>query len=66
MKATMNLMDLWIEWQMRCWYTVMLSSVPILRALMPDPQEPQGLRNYLNVQRDRIDNIEKRMRNYGI
>jgi len=61
-----NLIDLWIEWNWRCWRTIMLSSVPILRALMPDPQEPQGLRNYLNVQRDRIDNIEKRMRNYGI
>lgn len=61
-----NLIDLWIEWNMRYWRTVMLSSVPILRAFMPDPQEPQGLRNFVNVVNGRVDDHEKRMRDYGI
>lgn len=61
-----NVTDLWIELIWRCWRTIMLSSVPILKAFMPDPREPQGLRNFVNVVNGRVDDHEKRMRDYGI
>mgnify|MGYP007057171683 CR=1 FL=1 len=66
MKATMNLMDLWIEWQMRCWYTGMRLYYPLSMAFLPGPNEDLALRRWVNVQRQRIDNIEKRLHGEGI